>query len=300
MNIGRFLIENLSEGLFEHDDTGSFVKVEEPGRVDPALCLGIEPIVIQDGGVRILLDAGLGWGLDHGSAFGEVSNVASNLDIFGWSPKDIDFVVLSHLHYDHCAGCSYVNEANETVATFPNAVILVRQAEWEAALASVQRMFGGSDQGLHHPEGLSIKEGNGMIESSEYRLDEFYKLIAEGRVHFLDPSPYTLLPGVQLIQSGGHTPGHQIVRLEDKGECAVFPGDLIPTEQDLNGDAWNSYHTSPAEAKKARIHLLRHAHEHQAELFFYHARFTSRGKVSQDNHFHYVLNPTGEKGGRQG
>lgn len=237
--------------------------------MDVSRCVGIEPVVIQDGSVRVLVDAGLGWGLDHGSDFQEVSNVASNLDIFGWKPEDIDFVLLSHLHYDHCAGCSYVNEKHQTTATFPNATIIVRRAEWEAAQQIIARQ-----------------------EWSEYQLDEFYKLIAEGRVHFLDEAPFTLLPGIQLIHTGGHTPGHQIVRIEDGGASAVFPGDLIPTEQDLNGGNLNSGHVSEQEAKKARIHLLRYAHANQSELFFYHARFTNRGKVTQDNQFHYQLLPS--------
>ncbi|MDX1591938.1 MAG: MBL fold metallo-hydrolase, partial [Balneolaceae bacterium] len=116
MQIGDFAIEQLSEGFFELFEDGSFQKMD-PDRIryaadDPTLgkyssALGIDPLLITNGETNIVIDPGLGWGLDHNSRFRDTSNVITNLNIFGLRPEDIHHVVLSHLHFDHAAGCTF-------------------------------------------------------------------------------------------------------------------------------------------------------------------------------------------------
>ncbi|HKL19051.1 MAG TPA: MBL fold metallo-hydrolase, partial [Halalkalibaculum sp.] len=142
MKIGRFSIEQLSEGRFEIFSDGTINR--EPvnqseqesstlGKSGDSARIGINPILISDENYKVLLDTGLGWGLDAGSSYKNVSNIASNLDIFDLKPEDITHVILSHLHYDHAAGSSYTNEESVTCATFPNADYYVQRREWEYA-----------------------------------------------------------------------------------------------------------------------------------------------------------------------
>ena len=209
MQTGRFHIEQLSEGFFEIFGDGILQKMEPKRLENPkdelslgkySSAIGIDPLYITDGSVHILLDTGLGWGLDHNSDFRQTSNVETNLEIFGVQPNDIQFVVLTHLHYDHVAGSTYVNPDIETSATFPNAEYLVQKREWDFAVSAESQQPG--------------------LTGAGYRMDELYKLAAEDRFHFIDKDTFELVPGIDLLFTGGHTPGHQIVRISDYGQTA--------------------------------------------------------------------------------
>lgn len=276
MATGRFEIEQLSEGFFELFEDGSFSKMD-PKRLnnpmgDPSLgryssALGIDPLLVTDGETNIVIDPGLGWGLDKESGYQDTSNVFTNLDIFGLRPEDIHFVILSHLHFDHMACCSYVSKDIKTTASFPNATYLVQKQEWEFALSQLSDRTPGAG----------------------YRLDEFYKLIAEERVELVDSDTYSPVNGIHLMKSGGHTPGHQVVKIEDSGETAYFLGDLIPTEYHLNHYAMKLIDFDSIQAKKAKTLLLRNAFKEKAQLFFYHSLFNKTGKLAKDKHKNYVL-----------
>ncbi|MGF1671446.1 MAG: hypothetical protein ACFCU6_13435, partial [Balneolaceae bacterium] len=95
MQIGKFYIEQLSEGFFEVFADGSLHKIEterigdmqsDPSMEKYSSVIGIDPLFISDGHLRIVVDPGLGWGLDHSSKYKNTSNVATNLDIFGLLP----------------------------------------------------------------------------------------------------------------------------------------------------------------------------------------------------------------------
>lgn len=279
MQTGKFYIEQLSEGLFKLFSNGDLQKIE-PAEIDklksdPSLrayssAIGIDPIFISDGHLRIVADPGLGWGLDNTSNFKDTSNVVTNLDIFGIKPEDIDIVILTHLHYDHAAGSTYVDKNFETVSTFPNATYIVQQKEWDFAI----------EQTL---------DNKAKYQGVGYKMDELYKLYAENRIQFISKSIHKITSGLELIHTGGHTPGHQILRMSSKNETAYFLGDLIPTEHHLNHYAMKQIDTDPLMAKKIKTTLLREACQSNAVLLFYHSLYTKSGKLSQDKHKKYIL-----------
>jgi len=278
MKIGRFSIEQLSEGRFEIFSDGTINR--EPvnqseqesstlGKSGDSARIGINPILISDENYKVLLDTGLGWGLDAGSSYKNVSNIASNLDIFDLKPEDITHVILSHLHYDHAAGSSYTNEESVTCATFPNADYYVQRREWEYALEE------------------QFSEHN--LKGCDYNLDDLYRLVAEDRFHFLDEDNIEIIDGIDIIRTGGHTPGHQAVRIHDSDETGYYLGDLLPTEYHLNQYSMRQMDVHPLDAKKMKIQLLRNAFEEEALLLFYHSLYTSIGRLEKDDNKKYVL-----------
>ncbi|MEX0639191.1 MAG: MBL fold metallo-hydrolase [Balneolaceae bacterium] len=280
MKIGRFHIEQLSEGFFEIHSRGKICKVDpewmtrttpEESEKHPFHRIGIDPILVTDGHHIILVDPGLGWGLDHRSKWHNTSNVVTNLEIFDIQPDQVNFVILTHLHYDHSAGCSYVDSSLKTCPTFPNATYMVQREEWEYALT------------LQAEKAVSDDSGG------EYRLDELYKLVAEERVHFIEQKETELIPGVALIRTGGHTPGHQVVRITDGAREAWCPGDLIPSELNLNRGALNRYHTDPVSASKFKGSILEEACRNQSWLLFYHSMFQKTGRLALDKKRNYIL-----------
>lgn len=277
MKLGRFTIEQLSEGFFELFKDGSFSKMD-PGRLntpgeDPTLgryssAIGIDPLLISDGDYHIIVDTGLGWGLDHKSSYEESSNIVTNLEIFGVMPEDIDLVILTHLHFDHAAGCTRVSDQLKTEATFPNARYLLQISEWDFAL-----------------EQLQTKQNT---PGADYRLDELYRLKADDRFEMIDGN-FSPTNTIKLIHSGGHTPGHQVVQIQDGEQTAYYLGDLIPTEYHLNHYSMKRIDYSPLRAKKAKTLILKEAYKEQAQLFFYHSLFNKSGCLAKDKHRNYIL-----------
>lgn len=278
MKLGRFTIEQLSEGRFEVFSDGTINREpvvqsernpQATTRSGNARRIGINPILVSDGEHNILLDTGLGWGLDAGSRYKNVSNVITNLDIFDIQPEDITHVILSHLHYDHSAGSSYTDKKSVTCATFPNATYYVQQREWDYAL---EQQF--TDQ---------------KIKGCDYHLDDLYRLVADHRIEFLEEDNTEILNGIKALWTGGHTPGHQAIRIQDGGETAYYLGDLLPVESHLNRYSMRQLDLVPLQAKKMKVQLLRRAFEEEALLLFYHSLYSSVGRLEKDDNKKYVL-----------
>lgn len=276
MQIGSLTVELLSEGKFEIFRDGHINRSMKKAPSDTIIhgasrsnMVGINPILVINGPYKILLDTGLGWGLDFASRYNNVSNVRTNLAIFKLTPADITHVILSHLHYDHAAGSSHTNADSKTEVTFPNATYYLHQQEWEYALSRVDQPSKEQDTGYH--------------------LDEFYRLMADGHIHFLNEDSTSIIDGLSVIRTGGHTPGHQIVRLYSEGESAYFPGDLLPSSSHLNHYKMQHMDVDPIQAKKEKIRLLQKAYQEQAILLLYHSKHGQSGRLIRDQDKQYVL-----------
>ena len=264
MKVGRFEIEQLSEGIFEAYNDGIFQKIDsaditakqvKQGLNKSSSTIGINPILIRNGKQNILLDTGLGWGLDHKSKYNDTSNLLTNLDIFGLSPADITHVVLSHLHFDHAAGSTFVDESTSTQATMPYANYFIQKKEWYYALEQVDQKKNTLGAG--------------------YELDEFYKLAAEDKLVMITDTYFELVPGIELIRTGGQT--------------AYFLGDLVPSEHHLNHYAMRQMDIDPIQSKKAKTLLLRQALKENSLMLFYHSVHAKAGKLEQDEDKKFVL-----------
>lgn len=283
MRIGKFDIELLSEGRFKFFEDGHINRCsndresssgqEVIGALDSMLT-GINPILIKTGPHNILLDCGLGWGLDSSSNNKNVSNILTNLEIFGIHRKDITHVILSHLHYDHIAGCSFINQQSKTEITFPNASYYLHQQEWDFALQQVQQQ--------------------NQLTGIDYRLDEFYRLMADEQVVLLKEEKTKIVEGITAILTGGHTPGHQIVAIKSNGEGAYYLGDILPSSEQLNHYAMSKLDVDPVQAKKMKMQLLRQACQSQAILLFYHSKYGQTGRLIRNKNNQYILTEVAE------
>lgn len=117
----------------------------------------------------------------------------------GWRPEDVDVIINTHLHYDHCGqNCR-----------MPNAKIYVQRAEWEAA-----GHLTPYEAGYYHPE--------------DYGKDR----ISFFRWRFVDGME-EILPGLLLLPTPGHTRGSQSVLLDTDEGTLCFPGDTFTTRLNL-------------------------------------------------------------------
>lgn len=280
MQIGKFSIEQLSEGQFELYKDGSLLKKSAPNisrkhnpddELYPNLFydVGIDPILIQSNGYNILLDSGLGQGLDVKRNNPNISNIRTNLEIFGIAPEDITHVILTHLHHDHTGGLSHSDGSSKVTSTLPNAEIIVQRKEWEFAVEMVSE--------------------TNELSDVPYRLDDMYRLVTNGQFRFIEDTNFELIPGVELIRTGGHTPGHQIVRIRDGAQAAYYFGDLIPNEDFLSFRMVRNADVDVTVSRQIKMLLMKQAFLESADILFYHSVHLKHGKLDRDPNRQYVI-----------
>ena len=213
------------------------VEADERGRI---LCR-LNLLLIEAGGKRILVETGTGVRMsakDHDIKGVEGGDPAAALRALSVDPARIDFVVVSHLHYDHAGGMVDI-DGNPN---FPNARYVVQRDESEAA----------------HGDELRLA---GIMEAEQLDLVRAAGLLAEvsGEVE--------LVSGVSVLPTGGHTRGSQAVLLgthdggrgEGAGEHAIFWGDLIPTRWQLPVRWTSAFDDYPVQAVEVRNQLVSRA-----------------------------------------
>jgi glyoxylase-like metal-dependent hydrolase (beta-lactamase superfamily II) len=282
MNVGNFIVEHLSEGQFELYTDGSIQKKVSPhlqkkSRLLPELyeelCLpiGVDPILVRGNGSTVLLDAGLGHSLDSKLRDPSISNIVTNLEVFDVSPDQVTHVILTHLHHDHTGGLAYADADSRITSTLPNAKIYVQRAEWDFAVESVTQ--------------------NVKTADAPYQLDNLYRLVSDGQFEFVDQEVFEVIPGIEMIKTGGHTPGHSVVRIKDSGNSAYYFGDLIPNEDFLNFNMIPDADYQVTESRQIKMLLMKQAFLDNAEILFYHSIHLKSGKLTRDPNRQYVLSP---------
>jgi glyoxylase-like metal-dependent hydrolase (beta-lactamase superfamily II) len=169
------------------------------------IVLSMNSLLIDAGGKRILVETGAGdkmnakareiYGLDG-------PFVEDELRGYGLRPEDIDIVLNTHLHFDHCGGNTRV-EKDKIVPTFPNARYIVQRGEFEHAMNPNER-----DRASYFPENYAPLDAAGM----------FTLLDGDGEI----------APGVEVIELPGHTAHMQGVKLTGGGKTAFLLADLVP------------------------------------------------------------------------
>jgi glyoxylase-like metal-dependent hydrolase (beta-lactamase superfamily II) len=93
---------------------------------------------------------------------------------------------------------------------------------------------------------------------------------------------YEVAPGVVVHRTGGHTPGHSVVRLASGGDRLTFAGDAVFTVGFDHPDWFNGFEHDPEEAARVRIRLLQELAATGEQLVATHLPFPSVGRVAVD------------------
>jgi len=150
-------------------------------------------------------------------------DVPQELKKIGVKREDIDFVILPHCDFDHAGGIVMHNAAGENELTFPRARHIIQELEWEDAMnpniRSVNTYWPQNFSKLKDTENLQLVRGN-----------------------------FTVCDGVEVQLTGGHSRGHQIVRLQSGKEVAYHLSDLLPTHAHFNPLWIMAYDNFPMDA----------------------------------------------------
>lgn len=216
---------------------------DERNRID----LSVNSLVVRTPGRVVLIEPGMGEKYDEkqkGIYALEDIGMAGCLRRAGIEPGDIDLVIPTHLHLDHAGGCTAGGPAGASPA-FPNARFVVQESEWQAAVEP------------------------GPLEKGSYNASDYLPLMEEGRVRLVN-GDVEVAPGIEVELTGGHTRGHQVVRLRDGGREALFLGDIVPTTAHLKLNWLMAWDLEPRVVYEEKARLLDDAARRGVTCFFPH------------------------------
>ncbi|MEN3317699.1 MAG: hypothetical protein V7643_1100 [Mycobacterium sp.] len=208
--------------------------------------------VVRSGGRTILIDSGLGTEFPD---FPRAGQLAMRLDAAGIDPASVTDVVLTHLHMDHIGGL-LVDGLRGRLRPDLRVHLAAAEAEfWEAP------DFSRTSMPAPVPE---------VLRSTATRFLDVYR-------SQLQPfeMEYEVAPGVMVCRTGGHTPGHSIVRLESGGDRLTFAGDAVFQVGFDNPEWHNGFEHDPEESARVRIRLLRELASSGEQLVATHLPFPS-------------------------
>jgi glyoxylase-like metal-dependent hydrolase (beta-lactamase superfamily II) len=265
-SLGELELISLCDGFIRFDGGAMFgtvpkalwSKQQQPDDRN-RVTLAMRPLIIR-GARTMLVDAGLGdkddakfhdiYGVDRSR------NLDRTLAEAGLKVEDVDIVLASHLHFDHAGGFT-VREADGRVRpTFPRAQYIVRRGEWEDAT---------------HPHARN---------RASYLRDNYVPLADAGVLQLVDDDQ-TIMPGVKVRRTGGHTMHHQIVMIESGGKTAAFVADLMPFTSHVP-DAWiMGYDLYPMDTLAAKQQFVQEAIAKQTLVFFEHDPVVAAGYIRE-------------------
>jgi glyoxylase-like metal-dependent hydrolase (beta-lactamase superfamily II) len=215
LSIGDFELTAVSDGVYFLDGGAYFGVVPKtlwskklPADDKNRVPSGLNSVLVRTGDKTVLIETGMGNKLPEKMAeiYGQPAQLLENLSARGFAPEDIDLVINSHLHFDHC-GWNTVRRNGIAVATFPNAQYYVQEGEWRHA----------------HQQ---------QRDAVSYFEENYDPLVQNGQMHLLRGNR-ELIPGISVEIYSGHTRDMQAIRIESQGKTACYISDLIPTSAHL-------------------------------------------------------------------
>lgn len=213
----------ISDGTYRTDGGAMFGLVPKtlwepvvPADAQNRIPMALNCLLVRDGGTTLVVDTGYGTKLaEKQRSFialdGDRPGLVGDLALLGAVPEDVDVVVNTHLHADHCGGNTCVRDGR-LVSTFPNARYVVQRIEWSEACYPNERT-----------------RATYLAENLEPTLPQLTLLEGDTRVS----------PRVRTVVARGHTQSHQIVVLEPLGAPPiVFLADLYPRAVHLERVSW--------------------------------------------------------------
>jgi glyoxylase-like metal-dependent hydrolase (beta-lactamase superfamily II) len=253
MQLGEFELLHVSDGSFALDGGQMFGVVPKilwqrkvPADERNRIRLSLTCLLIRTGRLNILVETGIGDKFD--ARFKDIYDVRhpptllASLESAGVQPENINIVINTHLHFDHC-GWNTRRLDGKTVSTFPRARYLIQRGEWQRALNPSER------------------------ERASY-IEEFFRPV-EAQTEFLDGDG-EIAPGIRVEVVPGHTRHLQCVRIESGGRCAYFISDTVPMAAHLAYPWIPSLDLYPMETLAAKKRLLPELARRKAIVIFPH------------------------------
>ncbi len=237
LTLGNFELSVFSDGTYPLDGGAFFgvipkvmwsrkVVADERNYVQA----GLNSLLIRTGRQNVLVETGMGNKLSERMIkfYGQPAKLLTNLAAAGIAPEDIDIVINTHLHFDHCGWNTVRGKDGKVVPTFPRAKYYAPEGEWQYARKPSER------------------------DSISYIPDNYDPLVESGQMTLLKGGE-EIVPGISVKQFPGHTAHMQAVIVESGGRTACYISDLMPTTAHIDitwGMSFDLYPLQTIESKK--------------------------------------------------
>jgi glyoxylase-like metal-dependent hydrolase (beta-lactamase superfamily II) len=271
--LGDFELTMLTDGGYYLDGGAMFgvvPKVLWSNKFQPddlnRLRLGLNTLIVRTGEKTIVIETGIGNKLPEKSVkiFGNEMLLMKQFEEAGVDPGEVDIVINTHLHFDHC-GWNTTRKSDGTIApTFPRAKYYMQRGELAHAHEQHER------------------------DRVSYLTDNYDPLVRNGQAVILDGDS-EIVPGISVQIYPGHTAFHMAVILESNGKRACYIGDLIPTSAHLHPTWVMGYDLDPIACIDNRHRFYRDAIPERWLVIFTHDPKVPWAYIVKDSDGKYAI-----------
>ncbi|HYF13703.1 MAG TPA: MBL fold metallo-hydrolase [Phycisphaerales bacterium] len=227
-------------------------------------------LVVRAADQTLIVDSGFG-SLGGPSA----GKLEAGLAALGIRPDDVTGVVISHLHPDHFGG---IRSGNGELR-FAKARYFIRKQERDFWSENPDLSKNGVDEGMR----------KGMVGGAQATLKAL-----DGRLDVIDADA-EVSPGIRLVHAPGHTPGHQMLRVESGGALLLMWADVAHNFAIslARPDFHMGFDTDPVQGAQTRRAVMDRAASERVLVMGYHTPFPGLGRVERvgDGRFRWNIEP---------
>lgn len=262
--VGDFELTICTDGTYFLDGGAMFGVVPKPmwERNAPAddrnrILLGANTVIVRTGKHTVAIETGLGNKLSPKlkQIYGASERLPQSLAAVGVRPEEVDIVVNTHLHFDHCGWNTHLDAAGKVVPTFPNARYFAHRGEVEHGHRQLER------------------------DRISYISDNYDPLIESGQMTLVEGAGAEIVPGIRCEVFPGHTAQLMAVHIESGGQHACYISDLIPTSAHLDITWVMGYDLFPLTSIEQRKRFYSCAIPEQWLVLFTHDHHRPMGRV---------------------
>jgi len=229
-------------------------------------------LLVRGAGRTIVVDTGIGnrmpekvarlMALEHPNG-----GLLGGLAALGITPQDVDLVINTHLHGDHCGGNTCFAEDGSLLPTFPNAEYWTQRREYADAYLPNERTRG------------------------TYYRSNFAPLYESGQMTLID-GEVEVVPGMRCVLTPGHTPAHMSIVFEGGGQSVLYVADMASLAVHFTNLAWmTAYDVEPLITLETKRIWQQWALERDATIIFEHEPLTPVGRLVKGENGKLSLEP---------
>jgi glyoxylase-like metal-dependent hydrolase (beta-lactamase superfamily II) len=272
--MGDFELTVLSDGTYYLDGGAMFGVVPKPlwekrlpADAQNRVTLGLNTVVVRTGKHTVVIETGIGNKLSDKlrGIYDAKQQLPRAFAAAGIRPEEVDIVINSHLHFDHCGWNTTLTAGGEIVPTFPNARYFAHRGEVEHGHLQLER------------------------DAVSYVSANYDPLIQSGQMTLIDTRAgqvEEIVPGISVECFPGHTAQTLAVHIDSAGRRACYISDLIPTSAHLDITWVMGYDLDPLTCIEQRKRFYAQAipghwlvlftHDHHTPMSY--LRWNDRGK----------------------
>jgi glyoxylase-like metal-dependent hydrolase (beta-lactamase superfamily II) len=265
--LGDFEITIVSDGPYYLDGGAMFGVVPKPlwekrlpADAQNRVLLGLNTVIVRTGRHTVVIETGIGNKLSgkQRAIFDAKQQLPQAFAAAGISPGEVDVVINTHLHFDHCGWNTTLTPEGQIVPTFPNARYYAHRGEVEHGHLQLER------------------------DAVSYISANYDPLIESGQMTLLDTRPgqvEEIVPGISVESFPGHTAQLLAVHIESGGQHACYISDLIPTSAHLDITWVMGYDLDPITCIEQRKRFYARAIPEHWLVLFTHDHRTPMGYI---------------------